>query len=385
MDAIDKITRAKIKLQKDNPFFGYLTLHLKPIEDNTKQTIGVDINTNLYYNSEFVNTLNEDELKGVLAHEIMHIITDDFGRMKSREPKTWNIATDIVNNNILVNNKFVIPEIGLKPHNNIINLSGKIIVDLDKKLAEEVYDEIYKEYKGDAGFDVLIMNGKNGDGNNINVDWKQEVSNAYIYSKMRGNTPDGIERLVDSLIYSKRNWKQILRQYIMENIPQDISYSRPSKNSIVSSCYSDGYYLPSVIEDEILNIVVSIDTSGSINDRDLKMFFGELASISRNYNINATIIICDADIQGVYDIKNFNMGKLKNIKLKGGGGTSHIPVYNWIRKNKRNAKLLINFTDGFTEFPDKKDVMINKMNTIWVLTKNHIEEKSIPFGKILEM
>ena len=56
-----------------------------------------------------------------------------------------------------------------------------------------------------------------------------------------------------------------------------------------------------------------------------------------------------------------------------------------MKNNKPRAKLLVNFTDGYTEFPQKSDAQLNRLKTVWLLGKDHVGKERIPFGKVIEM
>jgi predicted metal-dependent peptidase len=92
------------------------------------------------------------------------------------------------------------------------------------------------------------------------------------------------------------------------------------------------------------------------------------------------LIVCDCEIKDVYEIKNGTIDTILNLKIKGGGGTSHIPVYEYVKSNLPNTKFIINFTDGYTTFPIDESI-----RTIWVLTKNGIDESNIPFGEVIKL
>ena len=73
MKVEDKIIRAKVHLQAQNPFFAYLVMNLKIKEDKTISSMAVDNTGNLYYNSKWVDKLSDNEIKGVLSHEVLHL------------------------------------------------------------------------------------------------------------------------------------------------------------------------------------------------------------------------------------------------------------------------------------------------------------------------
>jgi predicted metal-dependent peptidase len=151
--------------------------------------------------------------------------------------------------------------------------------------------------------------------------------------------------------------------YIANNI---ITHnSRPSKRS-----ESTGVYMPFQLKENI-DIVVAIDSSGSISDEDMTDFMSEMIGISKSFSaIRMTVLVCDAKIQSVQEITNgFSP---KDIKLAGFGGTSFKPVFSWISENKPSAKLLVYFTDGYGDFPSSETI-----KTLWVLPNDN----KVPFGE----
>jgi predicted metal-dependent peptidase len=160
----------------------------------------------------------------------------------------------------------------------------------------------------------------------------------------------------------------------MNTIPFDYTWARPSKKSI--SC---GVYLPSMLK-EGLDIALHIDTSASIGVDDLRDSLSEIVGIKRSFSgVTLTVIICDCEIHEVVELNDYSDIDELLVKIKGGGGTSHVPVYDWIEENKPNTKLLISFTDGYTEFPKKDKEYIK---TIWVMPTTSGDIK-VPFGETL--
>ena len=437
LDALQKITRAKIQLYKRNPFFSYLVFKLQVKELTEQQrayckangmipTACVDNYGYLYYDDDFINSLDEEAVSGLLIHETLHLVFEHLSRLQKRDNYLFNTSTDLVINNLLVNNGFQLPKpklsqlqkinpklkesdiINLIPKDNEFELpigNGKkiIIKDLDKKSAERVYDEIYKKLPKETQdaikngrFDIHIYMDKNGGGNGNKQDkegneltisvsekelkelskkWKEELVKASIEARQRGNLPLGMERYIDELINEKVNWRAILLKYLTNSLPYNYSYSAPSKRS-----QAIGVYMPRIVK-ENLEVVVSVDTSGSIQQKELSEFMSEIVGISRAFsNIKITILVCDCAIQDVLVCENGNIDTILNLKIKGGGGTSHIPVYNYIKENMPMAKILINLSDGYTEFPKEESV-----RTIWAICKGGVEDDKIPFGTIIRL
>lgn len=404
MKAGEKIKRARIQLQKKKPFFAYLVLHLKVEESKDIPSMGVNILGDLKYNPKFVNKLTEEQVEGVLCHEVLHIGLKHLERLKSRDMKVWNIATDLVVNNLLTNNDMELPKQALIPNNNefefYVDRKKKRIKDLEKKSAERVYDELDKyaskmrkkfeklmdKLEKEGRFDEHFYSDMSGEGKQkdskgsksmskgdlkkakeSSKKWKRLMVEASTYAKQIGKLPAGLERFIGKLLEEKVNWKALLYKYISSEIPYDYSYSMPSKRSASVGCY-----MPS-IKRENIEIVVAIDTSGSISQKDLTEFISEIVYLSRSFNnLKITIITCDADVQDVYTIDNGNINDVMDIKIHGGGGTSFNPPVRWCIENKPNTRLLIYFTDGYGDLSISSPFRI-----VWVLNSGDSTDESI--------
>jgi predicted metal-dependent peptidase len=400
LEASDKIIKAKVQLQKNMPFFAYILLHLKAKEDNTIKSIAVDYRKNLIYNKEFVSKLSDDETEFVLCHEAMHVALSHFLRKDNRDVEVWNIATDLVINEMLLRRYFSLQNI----RKNIItaeNLEkmGIKIENVDEKTAEEVYDILINhkdKLKSFTNFDIhyYIDDLSDEEKEQLEREYgksfeevKKEIENenkkilveATNFGKMRGNLPSGVERIVDKILSRKIDWKTLIRRTISDMIPYDFSYKYPSRKSIAV-----GIYLPTTIKDKKLEVVCVVDLSGSISDEEMRQFFTEIYHIAKSFhNVDITIITHDAEMQDEIKVQNGCIDKLLNIKVHGGGGTSHLWLPEYLKKKHTNAKLIICFTDGYTEFFEKEE--IGNREIIWILSEKGIDEKEIPFGKVVKM
>ena len=229
LEAIEKIRKARILIQSENPFFAYLSLYLKFEEDKGKLPpwggMGVNAKGECLYKKDFVEELGDEELKGVIVHEILHLSFLHLMRLGNREMPYWNVATDIVVNHILSQNGFSLPEGCLKSdYCNKIEVFGQVIEDIDKKTPEMIYDEfkIIKRGKGKGkagedgfgGFDYHEY----GEGESLSEEerrelekeWKDRVTEAYVTAQQCGKVPAGVERLIDKIHKSELNWRNIL-------------------------------------------------------------------------------------------------------------------------------------------------------------------------------
>ena len=397
----EKLSAAKLWLQERQPFFGYMALSHRFIEDAKKTpTMGVDGWGNIYYNPEFVKKTKVMELAGCIAHELLHHIFQHVGRGKKRRfnPVIWNIAIDIVVNDILEHSYqgLKIPEGGFRTDNerkfSMMVHDGikpvKIVIkEVNKKSAEKVYEELYEQLpkirkgkvstsKGEGEGCLPIPSGISGipEGQDTHIHEgetdpqkiKQEVREAMEHAKRRGSMPNELERLIKGWIESKVNWREILWKFVQSNIPVDFTYARPSKKF-----YSTKIYFPHVVKENI-EAIVCLDTSGSIDANDFREFKSEILAIARSFkSVKFKLVLCDCDIKKIepIEISNGNYEKIAKIKQIGFGGTSHIPVIEYVKRKEPFARCMICFTDGYTEIHEEPPIP-----TIWVLCSNGMEE-----------
>ncbi len=364
LSAYDEIIRAKVQLQKTHPFFSYLVLHLVPVEAGKMMKemgapIGVDAEGTLYYDPDEILKFSRDELKSVLVHEAMHLVLLHLLRAGSRDKRLYNVASDIVVNDMLKSNGFHLPSSGcITDSAHKIRIGPICVENVDKKTAEEIYNEIYAvaEKVPKTKFDIH-MHGKKrpkkgeesegmgaGELEKEAKKWKGVLAEASSYSRQRGLLPSGMERIVGEILHGKVSWRHRLYKFITSELPVDFSYMKPHKKS-----FSTGFYMP-YIQKEKLECVVAVDTSGSIQEKEFQIFMSEIYSISKAFpNVSMTVLICDAKIQDVIDLNNATYSDIKDIKIKGGGGTSHTPIVEWINKNKPTTRVLISLTDGYSD------------------------------------
>lgn len=133
------------------------------------------------------------------------------------------------------------------------------------------------------------------------------------------------------------NWKQLLRRYTRNWVygkgpVRFRTWSKRNRRQLPLP----GYKRPHN------EIVIAVDTSGSIDQEYFQMFFKEIESIAKDKD-RLTIVECDAEINKVYD--SYKRGDWKKIKMYGRGGTAFGPVFDWMVENKKDKAMCIYFTD----------------------------------------
>lgn len=206
--------------------------------------------------------------------------------------------------------------------------------------------------------------------------WRQRIIEAgQQYKMLYGVLPGELAELVQSFQEGKVDYLQLLRRYLGHASGGESHWLPPARRFVWQ-----GMYLPSHTNPQI-DIVVAVDTSGSIDEEQFRQIFGEIVSIVRGFpNYRLTLIQCDSQIQSVNEYSANNpFDPKKGFEIEGRGGTNFCPVFDYVKQNKLNPKVLLYYTDGSGIFPSK----VPTYPVIWLLQNG--DKKCIPWGKVIEI
>ena len=368
MDAETKMARARTRLVLDNPFFGSLALGLNVHRDDNQPTMCTD-GTFIKWNGDFVDQHTDKQIVGVVAHEVLHVAFKHMLRRDERDPERWNIACDHAINHILLDGGFELPDGGLHD-------------DQYKGMsAERIYDQLGSDPDQQSQLcswgGVIDATDENGDAlspsqaKQLEAGIDQKVMLAATGAKSVGKLPSAIAELVEQMRRSKVDWRDVFCRFIGGDQPDDYTFRKPNKQV----WYTQGVYMPSIDKIGVGDVVVAIDTSGSVSSAELQQFLGELHNITEDHKPRSvTVITCDADVQSV---TRYEQGEIiDSIECKGRGGTRVEPVFNYIRDNELPVDNMVYLTDmGIWDFPDNPP----DYPVLWVSTDPRCSDA--PFGE----
>ena len=284
----ERIVQSRVRLLLKHPFFGNLATRLKiKNADDWCPTAATD-GIHLFYNREFITPLSSDELDFLIGHEVLHCVFDHMERREGRDPQIWNMATDYVINGTLVREGLgKMPKEGLHDSKYYDKNSDEIYGELKKNAVEiKVTLDMHLDGEGDKG------QGKEGQGkgdkdgkgkmpamSKAEKDkLKDEIKNAVLQAAQAagaGNVPRGVERLIKNMTEPKMDWRTLLDQHITSVVKSDYSFMRPSRKG-----WSVDAILPGLQPEPAVDVCVAIDTSGSISNKQLQTFLGEVKGLS---------------------------------------------------------------------------------------------------------
>lgn len=377
-----KLSEAKARLLVEKPYFGTLAANLTLKENEDQQSFLSD-GTLFEYNSDYLESLSIDELGFALSNGAMHAALAYENRKNERMSWLWQLSTDYAINALLVQNGLELPE--------RVNYERRF----DGMYAEEIYamlkDEIQNENFSDEESNETGFNENNERHHNeiqspdqeeakeknrpqMEVEntlqeerFEQLQEEALQKANAHGELPEGIERFVELKHQSIIDWREELHHALDRHYRNDYRMMPPSKKLLYS-----GIYLPSLYS-ERLNLVVAIDSSGSVDEVLLSSFIDELEALLLSFNdVSVELLICDDRIRSHQSIVG---GERIEYQLQGGGGTSFKPVFEFIDSADFTCNLLLYFTDLEGIFPHQTP----DYETFWITP----QKKEIPYGDII--
>lgn len=375
MKASDKITKAKVQLILNQPFFATLVLKLQWIENpniKTMETNGQWVK----YNPDFVDKKSMDELVGVMCHEVLHPANLHHTRRQGRDPGRWNKACDMAINPLIIASGLKLPAEALQ--NPFGDKSAEEIYNL---LPPDDNDSGSGQGQGQQGGGAPDPGGcgavtdapaqSESEITEIEADMKQTLAQAATIAKQQGKLPAGLERLVQEILEPKISWQEVLARFLTILAKNDYSFKRPSPR------YAHmGIYLPVMESPETGNIVLMVDTSGSIAGKEFSQFAGEIQGIMNDYSQPLQVLYVDAELAGLQEIEP---DEPLVLDPKGGGGTDFRPGFEYLDKQGITPAAVVYLTDGeCSSFPPAPDFPV-----LWaILDNSHFEP---PFGEVVHI
>ena len=343
MDAERVIRNAVVQVIRECPFYGHVIAQFPKVFTNKISTLAVGKENNngflinLYVNPEYVESIytKTDKTSAfnhfveVIKHEILHTV---FRHLFLRKPDQQRqmIACELSVNSYINREKLVDKGIFPEDYEFPERLSFEEYYNLlpenpqkpEKSGNQLDSHEPWSNVSDDVQTKVLLQ------------DIVRKAKEAATSSNTWGNVPQEIRENIDSLLElqeQKVPWESVLRDFIASASDTILDYT----NKRQSKRYGTR---PGTKKDDVIKLAIGIDTSASIDQDSLKMFFSEIQWIAKG-NSNVTVFECDAQIQREYPFREFDGS------VKGRGGTDLEPVFK--EASERHFDALIYFTDAF--------------------------------------
>ena len=255
----------------------------------------------LYYNPDFVETLNAATLAGTLAHEVMHPALHHHLRRSGRNPKQWNMACDYAINPLLVDAGLSLPE-GVLLDNRFRGMSAEQIYSLlDTEAAQDSGSQDEESESGGNGSNTeqspagkadepsapmtnggigQVLDAPASDKETPTIEeqvreWDRAVNQATTVARHAGKIPAGLNRTLEGAAEAAVDWREkLVRHSDGDPFPADYSWMRPNRRHLWK-----GLYLPGVVREGVGEVAIAVDCSGSVSARQLRLFEAEVRAI----------------------------------------------------------------------------------------------------------
>jgi predicted metal-dependent peptidase len=359
---------------------------------------------NKVYCREYVAEYDSDaKLRGLILHENLHVALKQIPRHRDLEHdhKLLNYAMDFVVNDIIKNTEGVtgyskeqlvaLPD-GALYHPMFHDWAVRKVYNYLKQRKDELdkadkdgtepqpCDQQDKSSSGgdeETDIDSMLKHMEGGTdehrfGEVTEMDAEQikkmegDIDKALRQGGMlAGRMGATVPRVIGDMLEPKVDWREVLREFVQSAMrgKDEYTWRKMSKPYMANDMY-----IPSMHSETMGELVVAIDTSGSIDNEQISEFASELASICEVCSPEKVRVLWwDTKVHGeqVFTGNYQDIGKM--LKPLGGGGTHVGCVSDYMIKNSVNAEVLVIFTDGYVENEIKWEV---SAPTMWFVTQN---------------
>jgi len=389
-DLQHKLSKARANLVLNHPFLGTIALqklNFKIVDESWFQQRGIHPTaavspTEACFCDTFIDGLSDDEVTFLVAHECMHPVFEHHWRRKERDPKLWNVAGDIIINELLTTDGVgKMPEGGVRDKEMYNEADG---------VSEAVYDLLEQQQdqsgsgagSGDGGsdgdggqplFDTLMEdNATPAEQEQAAQEWKIAVAQAAQTAKMMGKMSAGMQRIVDDMLEPKVDWREVLMRFLVKCRSTDRSFARPNRRLV-----SQGIYMPSVTGEQLGELVFAIDCSGSVSDNELAQYAAEIRRVKEDLRPSKIhVVYFDSS---VCHMDTFERDDELEVNPHGGGGTAYSPVFEHIQEQGIETEAVIFLTDlCCSDYGEQPDCPV-----LWVCNQENYREP--PFGEVVKM
>ncbi len=342
MDEIEeRLMRARISfLRRDaSPFFATILLHHKFVRADIG-TVATDGHT-LLWDADYVAKLSPEQLKGLLAHEVLHVARAHHMREEGRNHQKWNIACDAAIDHDLKTAGFDVPE----------SFADKPEWDWARGLsAEVIYARMPEQMGGGGGIPrpgevrPTPSPDRAAEEARQQIMIRQAIMAEIAKGRERGDIPAWLKALMDGLTAPKVAWQDVLRRFLGGTVPNEYSWRRPNRRY-----RSLGIYMPGIVCEGLAEGIILNDTSGSMSTT-IKPMLAETAVIINDLPRDRVHVIqCDA---AVADFKTYEPGDMLDLNVAGFGGSDFRPAFERIEQEGLEPRWMVVISDMQIAWPE---------------------------------
>jgi predicted metal-dependent peptidase len=377
-----QISASLLRLRMRSPFFATLAL-FAPVRASAEVPTAATDGREIVVNPAYLASLDPRQQDALLIHAVLHAALLHPARRGPRDELVWNIACDIVVNGIIAAQ----PGFDIPP-------DTAVDTELAKLSAEEIYDLLQFSPERQPplpGLDLLNnsvagspgdrQGGEGMEGSQLSsarqADLEQHWRNAFQQASVLAQTvqggglPAAVRRELEALRPGRIDWRAHLWRFLVQTPTDFQGFDR--------RFLGRGLYLEA-LEGEAVRAFVCVDTSGSVNDAQVRALVAEVQGILRSYpHLRCDLYYADDRLYGPYALRADDPIP----PPLGGGGTDFEPFFREVeeRRAPHESAVAVYLTDGWGLFPRLEP----RLPVLWVITPGGRDAEELPFGEAVRI
>ena len=390
--ALAKLSAARSRLLLERPFVGALILYLPLLADARCRSIATDGRA-LYFDPAHVLSLGFAETQFMLAHQALHCALGHFARRGHRLRRKWDFACDYAVNSLLIDDGMKAPP--QAPWSTAFRgLSAEDIYPLladdpggerldehrfgaldaaasgahraERAEADGAFLEAHRDGFDEVAFQLPSLTGAHA----LAETWRSRLAASASEAARAGRLSGHWSAIADHAIAPRLPWRSLLERFMMRVARDDFSFARRSRR--------EGDAMLPGMESGEANLVVAVDTSGSIPRDALEDFLEEVDAMKAQVRANVALLLCDAALAPGMPLRFHPWERIELPEgAAGGGGTRFTPVFDWAQAESVRPDALLYFTDAEGEFPERPP----DYPVMWLVLGN----APVPFGERVQL
>lgn len=366
---IQKATAAIMRHPAYIAMAGVLMIGEKTVRDDvpTACTNGRDE----YYGRAFVDQTNDAELRFLILHENFHKMLRDldlWDYLYREDAQLAGLACDYIINGKLIR---------AHAEDKFATMTGPLAVGCYDPKYDDAWDvlRVYNDLKqkrdeqgggqgdeqgqgqsqgqgqgqgqGEQSFDEHDWEGAK----ELSADEKEALAKQIDEALRQGALVAGkaggsVNRDIEELLRPQVNWRDALREFMTTTCKGNDfgTWAKPNRRFVGA-----GIYMPSPISEKVEELVIAVDTSGSIGGKELTTFLSEVTGICDSVNPSRVrLLYWDSRVAGDESYEEHNLQTLAHsTKPVGGGGTDVNCVTAYMKEHNITPQAVVVLTDGY--------------------------------------
>lgn len=357
------------------------------------------------YGRAFIDSLTQEEITGIVLHENLHVTMKHiprFRKLMKTDGQTINAAMDYVVNDIieqLQDKKLCkLPDSKLWDPKfrdwSVLEVYDFLKTGQDKDEDQKQKGRIQgqggqgsgqpepKKSKDSQGREQVVIRNKayrlEGTDQHDDSDiqemelseikkFSEEINEALLQGGLlAGRFGANVPRVIGESLVKPVDWVAVLRDFVNQAIAgrQEYTFAKFNRQWL-----ADDYYIPGTEDETVGEVIIAIDTSGSIGSKELSEFAARVSEIcEQSKPERVRVLWWDTRVHAEQMFEGQYTGIAKLLKPMGGGGTRAGAVSSYLLDKKINAECILMFTDGYVEDQVTWEV---RVPTLWLVTKRN--------------